>query len=190
MNEPVEIRFVVNGKSIRDRVDGSGSLLNYLRDTLRLTGAKVGCGKAQCGACTVLVNDRPVKSCSLKLGSAGLAGARIETIEGLAAEGGGLHPVQEAFVRAGALQCGYCTPGMIMTAKGLLTANPAPTRQDIRKYLAPRNLCRCTGYQKIVDAVQDAGRVMRGKPARLAKAVNDAPLRQQEAVPKVTGRLR
>jgi CO/xanthine dehydrogenase Mo-binding subunit/aerobic-type carbon monoxide dehydrogenase small subunit (CoxS/CutS family) len=190
MNEPVEIRFVVNGKNIRDHVDGNSSLLHYLRDTLRLTGAKMGCGRAQCGACTVLVNDRPFKSCSLKLSSPGLAGARIETIEGLAADGDKLHPIQEAFVRAGALQCGYCTPGMIMTAKGLLTANPAPTRKDIRKFLAPRNLCRCTGYQKIVDAVQDAGRLMREKPARPGNSANDAPLRQQEAVPKVTGRLK
>jgi CO/xanthine dehydrogenase Mo-binding subunit/aerobic-type carbon monoxide dehydrogenase small subunit (CoxS/CutS family) len=190
MNEPVEIQFDVNGRTIRDRVDGSRSLLDYLRDTLRLTGAKQGCGKAQCGACTVLVNDRPVKACATKLGSERLAGARIETIEGLSADGAGLHPIQEAFIRAGALQCGYCTPGMIMSVKGLLAKNPSPGRQDIRKFLAPRNLCRCTGYQKIIDAVQDAGRVMRGKASRLPAAANDAPLRKQEAVPKVTGRLR
>ena len=106
MDKHIEIRFVVNDRQVHDRVDGNRTLLNYLRDTLRLTGAKEGCGKAQCGACTVLVNDRPAKSCSLKLGAAGLIDARIETIEGLVKANGDLHPIQKAFIRAGALQCG------------------------------------------------------------------------------------
>ena len=190
IKEPVEICFFVNGRKIQDRVDGNNSLLNYLRNTLQLTGAKEGCGKAECGTCTILLNDRPVKSCSLKLCSDKLKDARIETIEGLAADTGELHPIQKAFIKAGALQCGFCTPGMIMSAKALLSRKPVPDRQEIRKYLGPRNLCRCTGYQKIVDAIQDAGRVMSGKPAQLQEAPDDAPLRQQEAVEKVTGRLK
>ena len=189
MKNQVEVSFVVNDSKIQDRVDGSTTLLNYLRDSLRLTGAKKGCGQAQCGTCTILLNDRPVKSCSLRLDSDKLKNARIDTIEGLCVDSGDLHPIQKAFIQAGALQCGFCTPGVIMSAKGLLMKNPAPGRRDIRKYLAPRNLCRCTGYQKIVDAVQEAGRVMSGKPARLEGVPDDAPLRQQEAAAKVTGRL-
>lgn len=190
MDELVEIRFVVNGKEIRDRVDGDRTLLDYLRESLCLTGAKEGCGKAQCGTCTVLVNDSPVKSCALKLAAASLKDAIIETIEGLSTEAGGLHPIQEAFIRAGALQCGFCTPGMIMSAKGLLTANRSPSRQAIRKYLAPRNLCRCTGYQKIVDAIEKAAGIMAGEPGHLDNGANDTPLRRQEAVAKVTGQLK
>ena len=114
----------------------------------------------------------------------------IETIEGLSGIGGGLHPIQEAFSRAGAMQCGFCTPGMIMTAKALLNENPSPSRSEIRKYLAGRNLCRCTGYQKIVDAIEDAARVVRGEPSRLSESPDDAPLRRQDARDKVTGKLK
>jgi aerobic-type carbon monoxide dehydrogenase small subunit (CoxS/CutS family) len=189
MKEAIDIKFTVNNQDIEDTVDGEMTLLDYLRQKLRLTGTKKGCGQAQCGTCTVLLNGRPVKSCSLKLKNKKLQGAVIETIEGLAASDDPLHPIQEAFIRAGGLQCGFCTPGMIMSAKGLLSENPSPNRSEIRNHFAGRNLCRCTGYQKIIDAVEDAARVLRGEKSRLSDSPNDAPLRRQDAVVKVTGRL-
>ncbi|MFH2130472.1 MAG: molybdopterin cofactor-binding domain-containing protein, partial [bacterium] len=155
-----------------------------------LTGAKRGCGKGQCGTCTVLLNGRAVKSCVIKLKSTRLKDARIETIESLAAPSGDLHPIQEAFVRSGALQCGFCTPGMIMSVKGLLLENPTPDRDAIRHYLKSRNLCRCTGYQKIFTAVDQAAKVMHGAQTGSAELPNDTPLRAQEAVRKVTGSLK
>ena len=189
MKEAIDITFTVNNRDIDDSVDGEMTLLDYLRLKLRLTGTKAGCGQAQCGTCTVLLNGRPLKSCSLKLKNQKLQGAVIETIEGLAASDGTLHPIQEAFIRAGGLQCGFCTPGMIMSAKGLLSENPSPNRNEIRNHIAGRNLCRCTGYQKIIDAVEDAARVLRGENSRFADSLDDAPLRRQDAVVKVTGRL-
>ncbi|MDC7239001.1 MAG: (2Fe-2S)-binding protein [Spirochaetales bacterium] len=127
------------------------TLLSFLREELRLTGTKNGCGEGTCGACTVLVNNKAVRSCRYKLGRA--ADAEVLTIEGLIREDGSLHPVQQAFMDAGAVQCGFCTPGMIMQTLDLLHKNPEPTREEIRKALKG-NLCRCTGYQTIVDAVQ------------------------------------
>jgi aldehyde oxidoreductase len=189
MKETVDIKFTVNFQDIEDTVDGEMTLVDYLRRKLRLTGTKVGCGQAQCGTCTVLLNSRPVKSCSLKLKNKNLQGAVIETIEGLAESDGTLHPIQEAFIRAGGLQCGFYTPGMIMSAKGLLSENPSPNRSEIRTHIDGRNLCRCTGYQKIIDAVEDAARVLRGEKSRLSDSPDDASLRRQDAVVKVTGRL-
>lgn len=190
MDEKVTIQLVVNNQKIHDQVHGKITLLKYLRQTLKLTGAKEGCGQAHCGSCTVLLNGKPVKSCALKLKHKKLQGAEIDTIEGLASPDGDLHPIQEAFVRAGGLQCGFCTPGMIMTTLGLLNANPSPSRDEIRSYLGPRNLCRCTGYQKIVDAIEDAARVLRGEESQLSSQMDDASMRRQEAVEKVTGRLK
>jgi CO/xanthine dehydrogenase Mo-binding subunit/aerobic-type carbon monoxide dehydrogenase small subunit (CoxS/CutS family) len=189
MQDAIDIKFTVNNQNIGDTVNGEMTLLDYLRQQLGLTGAKKGCGQAQCGTCTVLLNGRSVKACSLKLKNEKLQGAVIETIEGLAESDGTLHPIQEAFIRAGALQCGFCTPGMIMTAKGLLSENPSPNRSEIRNHIAGRNLCRCTGYQKIIDAVEEAARVLRGGKSRLSDSPDDAPLRRQDAVVKVTGRL-
>ena len=126
-------------------------LLTWLREELELTGAKAGCEAGACGACTVLVAGRPIKSCTRRLKD--VAGAEILTIEGLAAADGGLHPLQQAFLNAGAVQCGYCTPGMVLAAHALLLRNPAPTRAEIRQALHG-NLCRCTGYQQIIDAVE------------------------------------
>jgi CO/xanthine dehydrogenase Mo-binding subunit/aerobic-type carbon monoxide dehydrogenase small subunit (CoxS/CutS family) len=189
MREAIDIKFRVNDRDIKDTVDPELTLLNYLRQKLRLTGTKNGCGQAQCGTCTVLLNGRPVKSCSLKLKNKKLQGAVIETIEGLAASDGTLHPIQEAFIRAGGLQCGFCSPGMIMTTKGLLSENPSPSRSQIRAHISKRNLCRCTGYQKIIDAVEDAARVLRGEKSRFCDSPDDASVRRQDAAAKVTGRL-
>ena len=118
-----------------------------------LAGVKPGCGEGECGACTILLDGEPVNSCLLP--AAVLDGRDVTTIEGIERSDGSLHPVQRAFVETGAVQCGFCTPGMILSASSLLAENPAPTREEIRKGLAG-NLCRCTGYQKIVDAVEDA----------------------------------
>ena len=157
MKKTVEIDFTVNNQHLQDTVDGEMTLLDYLRRNLRLTGTKAGCGQAQCGTCTVLLDGRPVKTCSLKLKNKKLQGADIETIEGLADGFGNLHPIQEAFIRAGGLQCGFCTPGMILTAAALLHETPNPTETEIRSYLQG-NLCRCTGYSKIVRAIQAAAK--------------------------------
>lgn len=128
-------------------------LLDWLREDLDLTGAKAGCEIGACGACTVLVDGRPVKSCTRRLKD--VAGAEVLTIEGLTPPDGSLHPLQQAFLDAGAVQCGFCTPGMILTAHALLMKNPAPARAEIRQALHG-NLCRCTGYQQIIDAVESA----------------------------------
>ncbi len=135
------------------------TLLEVLREQFDLTGTKLGCGLGQCGACTVLVEGRPLLSC-LTLAKA-VVGKRIVTIEGLS-EGGVLHPIQQAFVRHGAIQCGFCTPGMILSAKALLDQNLRPTRENVQQALAG-HLCRCTGYVKIVEAVLSASEAMRGE---------------------------
>lgn len=137
------------------------TLLEVLRDTLGLTGPKEGCGNGNCGACTVLVDGRPVVSCLVL--AVECEGADVETIEGVA-DHGRLAPLQQAFLENAALQCGICTPGFIMSAKALLAENPEPTEEEIRFYLAG-NLCRCTGYDKIIRAVQDAARLHRDEPA-------------------------
>ena len=147
-----EISLVVNGTSHTVRVGDHWTLLDLLHDALDLRGTKDGCGEGVCGTCTVLVNDRAVRAC-LTL-AAHVQGAGVVTIEGLARDGE-LDPVQRTFLELGAVQCGYCTPGMIMMSKALLGENPRPTRQEVREALAG-NLCRCSGYTKIIDAVMAA----------------------------------
>lgn len=150
------VRFTVNTIDYELLANPNATLLELLRDQLDLTGAKLGCGAGECGACTVLVDSKPVLAC-LTLALA-VRGKNVVTIEGLA-RGNTLHPVQRAFIEYGAIQCGYCTPGILLTAKAFLEENPAPTRQEVRQGLAG-NLCRCTGYVKIIDAVMAAAQVM------------------------------
>ncbi len=151
------IRVTVNGNERQNEVEPRQLLVHYLRDTLNLTGTHVGCDTGQCGACTVLVNGQAVKSCMMLTVQAD--GAEVKTVEGLA-EGGTYHPIQQAFWDLHGLQCGFCTPGMMMAAVGILQRNPNPTEAEIREQLEG-NLCRCTGYQNIVAAVQAAGTAMR-----------------------------
>lgn len=148
----------VNGDHVEFLCQPEETLLDVLRDRLGLIGAKEGCGTGDCGACSVIVDERLVCSC-LVLG-AEVEGSRVETVEGMAL-GDKLHPLQEKFLEHAALQCGICTPGLLMAAKDLLARNPDPTEEEIRFGLAG-NLCRCTGYDKIVRAVQDAASVMKG----------------------------
>ena len=148
--------YYVNGQTYELTVEPHKTLLELLREDLGLTGAKYGCGTADCGACTVLVDGRPTLSCSTL--AVTVRGKQIVTIEGLA-EDGVLHPIQAAFVNQGAIQCGYCSPGMILTTKALMDENPRPTAQEVREALAG-NLCRCTGYVKIVEAALSAAESM------------------------------
>jgi len=150
MKESAE--FVVNGRKVRLSLKGSETLLECLREHLGLTGTKRGCDEGDCGACTVLVDGRPLNACLVLAHE--VSGTTITTIEGLRREGG-LHPLQEAFIRHNAVQCGFCTPGMILSAVALLDENPNPSEEEIRRYLQG-NLCRCTGYGKIVEAIQAA----------------------------------
>lgn len=147
------IALQVNGNEYELAVHANRTLLEVLREDLRLTGTKEGCDDGVCGACTVLLEGVPIRSCLCLAVEA--KGKAITTIEGLA-EGNQLHPIQQAFVDHGAIQCGYCTPGMILTAKALLDQNPAPTEEDIKRAISG-NFCRCTGYNKIVTAIQLAG---------------------------------
>jgi len=148
----------VNGRTVRAEVPATRTLLEFLREDLGLTGTKEGCGKGECGACTVLVDGKPVNSCLMLAYQAD--GKRVVTIEGLERDGS-LHPIQEAFVTEGAVQCGFCTPGMIMSAKALLDANLSPTKDEIRQAISG-NLCRCTGYAKIIRAIEVAAARLRG----------------------------
>ena len=147
-----QISLTVNGKVRKSRVESRTLLVHYLREHLRLTGTNVGCYTSQCGACNVLIDGRPTKSCTLFAVQAD--GTEITTIEGLATNGK-LHPLQEAFWEQHGLQCGYCTPGMIIAAVGLLKENPKPTERQIREGISG-NFCRCTGYQHIVNSIQYA----------------------------------
>jgi Aerobic-type carbon monoxide dehydrogenase, small subunit CoxS/CutS homologs len=142
----------INGKKTAVDVDSSVSLLSALRDSLDLTGTKYGCGEGQCGACTVLIDGQPTRSCITQVGRA--AGKQITTIEGLERDGK-LHPLQEAFIKADAMQCAYCTSGMIMSASALLAKTPRPTREQIVDGMN-RNICRCGVYKRIVEAIQMA----------------------------------
>ena len=142
--------LIVNDEEYQVTVPAKATLLDVLREDIGLIGAKRGCDMAVCGSCTVLIDGMAVPSCSMLAVKA--KGKRITTIEGLAV-GGRLHPLQEAFINYGAIQCGYCTPGMILAAKALLDENPNPTEEEIRKGIMG-NLCRCTGYVKIVEAIQ------------------------------------
>jgi len=147
----VNIILKVNGDRYELAVDPWRTLVEVLRDQLNLTGTKIGCQTGDCGACTVLIDGKSICSCLTLAVEA--QGREITTIEGLAPSGEELHPLQEAFIEEGAVQCGYCTPGMILSAKHLLDRQPHPTETDIRKALSG-NLCRCTGYNKIVQAIQ------------------------------------
>lgn len=147
MKQPVTLR--VNGETYELSIDVRRTLLEVLRDELNLTGTKEGCGTGDCGACTVLLDGTPIASCLTLAVEA--QGKEISTIEGLA-ENGQLHPVQRAFIEHGAIQCGFCTPGMIMSAKALLDKNPQPTETEAREAISG-NYCRCTGYTKIVEAI-------------------------------------
>ena len=158
----MKIEFVVNGKTQRMDVPGGKRLLDVLREDLHLTGAKEGCGEGECGACTVLMDGEAVHSCMVLAGQ--LAGHHITTIEGLE-EDGRLGVLQNAFVEQGAVQCGYCTPGMIMSAAGLLNRTPDPTEEEIRVALSG-NICRCSGYVQIVAAVKAAAETLRQEGKR------------------------
>ncbi len=155
----IPITLLVNGEPFNLLVSPNKTLLEVLRDDLELMGAREGCGVGACGACTVLIDNQPVRSClTLAVDVQGLA---ITTIEGLA-EGKELHPVQEAFVERGAIQCGYCSPGMILTAKAFLDKKKRPKKQEIKKAISG-NICRCTGYAKIEDAIATAARKLSKK---------------------------
>lgn len=153
-----EIELYINGESRLVRIEKNWNLLYVLREVLDLTGAKCGCSTGDCGACKVIIDGEAVNSCLILARNA--TGKKIETIEGLS-NGPALHPIQQAFIDCGAVQCGYCTPGMIMSAKALLDKNPDPTESEIRTAIS-NNLCRCTGYVKIVEAIQTAAKRMRG----------------------------
>jgi carbon-monoxide dehydrogenase small subunit len=162
----VKIQMKVNGADHVSEVEPRLLLVHYLRDVLNLTGTHVGCDTSQCGACTVLVDGRSVKACTMFAAQAD--GAEITTIEGLASDGK-LHPLQEGFWERHGLQCGFCTPGMIMAAWQLLERNPRPSEEEIR-FALEGNYCRCTGYHNIVRAVQFASAKMAAAPARPARA--------------------
>lgn len=148
------VAFRVNGREVTVTVPAQRTLLEVLREELDLTSAKEGCGKGECGTCTVIVDGEAVNSCLILVSQ--VQGREVLTLEGLAPEGR-LDPVQEAFIVQGAIQCGYCTPGMVMSAKALLMKNPSPTREEIKRAIAG-NLCRCTGYKKIIEAVEIAAK--------------------------------
>ena len=152
------VSMVVNGNAVGGEVEGRTLLVDFLRQRLRLTGTHVGCDTSQCGACVVHVNGKSVKSCTLL--ALECDGAQVTTIEGLASNGN-LHPLQDAFYRHHGLQCGFCTPGMIMSALDLLQRNKNPSETEIREWLVG-NICRCTGYHNIVKAVQAAAKSMGG----------------------------
>lgn len=156
----IKLEFKVNGDLCSLEVTPNRMLLDVLREELHLTGTKKGCGEGECGACTVLMDGKPVNSCMVLAAQA--QGKEIITIEGLAGEE--LHPVQEAFVANGAIQCGYCSPGFIMTTLALLKHNPTPSDEEIRTAIAG-NICRCTGYKKIMEAIRDAAVRLQGGTA-------------------------
>lgn len=157
-----ELHITVNGDAHHILVDTHRTLLEVIRDDIGLTGTKNGCGEGECGACTVLLDNEPVSSCLVLAHEAD--GREVVTIEGLA-RGGALHPIQQAFVDEGAIQCGFCTPGMVMSTKALLDRNPDPNREDILRGLRG-NLCRCTGYVKIIAAVETAKESLRAGRSR------------------------
>lgn len=155
-----KIQFVLNGKPVEVETEKEQFLLWVLRTHFNLTGTKYGCGLGYCGSCTVLMDDDPVRSCNIMMED--VAGTRIVTIEGME-EGGELHPLQQAFVEHDALQCGFCTPGMIMNAAGFLKKNAEPTRADIIDAMED-NLCRCGAHNRIIDAIESASKNMKGGP--------------------------
>jgi len=159
------VTVTVNGASHTNEVEPRLLLVHYLRDVLGLTGTHIGCDTSNCGACTVLMNGKSVKSCTLLTAQAD--GASFQTVEGLATDGQ-LHPIQEAFWEEHGLQCGFCTPGMMLGAIDLLQRIPDPTEEQIRSGIEG-NLCRCTGYQHIVNSIKHAARTMRATPSKAAR---------------------
>ena len=153
----MNLEFILNDQPVSVECSGSETLLSVLREHFGLLGVKEGCGVGECGACTVLLDGRAINACLMAVGK--VRGRAVLTIEGLAKEGR-LHPIQEAFVDLAAVQCGFCTPGMVLATYGLLKENPAPSRQEVVEGLAG-NLCRCTGYHDIIRAVQKAAKQMR-----------------------------
>ncbi len=151
------IRFVVNGSEVEVDVKPHWPLLKVLRDELEMLGVKQGCGEGECGACTVLVDGEPINSCIYPIME--VEGKQVETIEALPGKDNELHPLQKAFLEKAGVQCGFCTPGMIMSAKALLESNPNPTEDEIRHAIAG-NMCRCTGYVQIVDSVTRAAEII------------------------------
>jgi aerobic-type carbon monoxide dehydrogenase small subunit (CoxS/CutS family) len=154
------ISFEINGNPLEITIDPSATLLWVLRNELGLPGAKFGCGLGFCGSCTVIVDGEPVRSCSLPVSE--VHGKKVLTIEGLASPEGVLHPIQKEFMEMDALQCGYCTPGMIMNAYGLLIKNPEPSKTEIIDAMED-NLCRCGTHGRIIKAIQNAGKQMKGE---------------------------
>jgi aerobic carbon-monoxide dehydrogenase small subunit len=152
----VSVSFTLNEESVTADVPPTWTLLKTLREYFELTGVKEGCGEGECGACTVIVDGDAVNSCLYPI--AEIEGKRVETVEGIASTDGTLHPLQQAFIENNGVQCGYCTSGMLMSAKALLDRNPTPTEEDIRLAISG-NLCRCTGYVQIVESVQQAAGV-------------------------------
>jgi aerobic carbon-monoxide dehydrogenase small subunit len=150
-----EIAFTLNNEAVMVGVDPAWTLLHFLREVRGLTGTKEGCGYGECGACTVIIDGKAVNSCLYPIME--VEGKEVTTIEGLVSREGELHPLQKAFVDDGAVQCGFCTPGMIMSAKALLDVQPSPSEEEIKEAIAG-NLCRCTGYVKIVDAIKSVGK--------------------------------
>ena len=154
----ISISFTLNGDAVTAEVPPSWTLLKTLREYFELTGAKEGCGAGECGACTVIVDGEAVNSCLYPAPE--VEGKAVTTIEGIAGKDGTLHPLQQAFIENNGVQCGFCTSGMIMSAKSLLDQNPAPTEGEIRKAIAG-NLCRCTGYVQIVESIEKAAQMMK-----------------------------
>jgi carbon-monoxide dehydrogenase small subunit len=157
---PIKVSMKVNGKAVSAELEPRTLLVTYIREELRLTGTHVGCDTAQCGACTVLMNGKAIKSCSIVAMQA--EGTEIVTIEGVARPDGTLHPMQAAFKENHGLQCGFCTPGMVMNALDFAKSHPDPTEQEVRESLEG-NLCRCTGYHNIVKSIVAGARAMAGK---------------------------
>ncbi len=196
MPDKCTVEFTVNDHPVLAEVEPGMMLLRYLRDHLQLTSVKNGCSSGHCGSCTIILNGKAVRACLVKMGSSRMSGARIETVEGLAPEGS-LHPLQVAFVEQGAVQCGFCTPGMLMTAKALLDACPCPSEEQIKAALAAgHNLCRCTGYARIIRAIQSAaqrlaeGQQPVGREAVVSGDRGSAPWLRPEAIQFITGAAR
>ena len=153
------VKFYINDDVVEMDVPANRTMLNIIRDELHLTGTKVGCGAGECGACTVIANGKPVNACLVLAPE--MDGMHITTIEGISDKDGNLSPLQESFVEHAALQCGFCTPGFIMSATALLNENPHPTRDEI-KHAISGNLCRCTGYIRIIEAIEDVANQNKG----------------------------
>jgi carbon-monoxide dehydrogenase small subunit len=153
-NERITVRFTVNAQEVEAEVPPDMNLMRFLREEMGLTGTKNGCENGHCGTCAVVIDVAARRACLVKMKN--IEGAQVETIEGLSKDGA-LHPLQQAFLETGAVQCGFCTPGMIMTAKGILDEEAQPTEEIIKKKMAG-NLCRCTGYKKIIESVMSVAR--------------------------------